>query len=179
MSSGESARLESLRRLEVMVEGDWCSGRVRRWQGVARAAESLVGVAWVTSGESSRWCKSKRASPDGQQVGLLLGHYDASGLDVQVSFSVGRGSARVRCTVPSEDYKPSVPGAVGVRTGEPSRLATIYSTPEIVLSLMFIAGSDVTVGRNGLWHIRRELAESVPEPLRSILSYGRAGQLEA
>ena len=179
MNQGDAAALQPLRRLDVEIEGDWCPGRVRRWRGVARAEESLVGVALVSSGEVSQWCKSERASASGQSVELLLGHHDAAGLDVQVNFSVGRGQAVSRCIVPSAEFRPVLLHVARATTGVFVRLATIPSAPEVIISVVLIGGSDVKVGRNGLWHLRRHLAPSLPEPLRSILSYGRAGQVAA
>ena len=170
------SRLGGLHRVAVVVTGAWKPGNTRDWHGVATASVPLVGVAFVTSRGRTAWCKSTPAQPEGQPVRLFLGHYDRSGLDVQVNWSVGRGQARSRCQVESREYRPAIMLNEPVVSGHAVELATIAGTPPVVVSALFLAAADVQVGRNRLWHLLPELTSMFSEPYRAILTRGRSGE---
>jgi hypothetical protein len=136
-------------------------------------------VVFVTSRGRSAWCKSEPAHDDGQALRLLLGHHDRAGLDVQVSFSIGGGQAISRCQLGAPDYRPAPLEREPVQTGTLVPFATIRGNPAVDLSLVFLVASEVQVGRNRLWHVRRELEEELPEPFRGILRRGRSGEIAA
>lgn len=60
-------------------------------------------------------------------------------------------------------------------TGILCDLADVPGTPRVTFSLLFLAGAQVKMGRNHLWHVRRALAPHLGEPLRTILGHGRHG----
>ena len=93
-----------------------------------------------------------------------------------MNFSVGRGHAISRSRVASAQYRPVIPETLAVSTGSIVEFAIIDGEPEIALSVAFLAGADVKVGHNRLWHVRPGLAEHISQPIRAMLSYGRSGR---
>jgi hypothetical protein len=143
------------------------------------ADEPIVTLAIQESYGRWSWCKSSARKGSTQAVSLLLGEYDRAGTDVQVSFECGGGQVVSRSGVESKAYRPGMPDTLELKTGELATIAMIAGAPVVALMLLVIAGRDVKVGRNHLWHLRRELADDVDEPFRKVLSYGRAGETAA
>jgi hypothetical protein len=165
--------------IDVEVKGSWCEGRRRDWRGVASALEPLVAVTFVASSDGAEWCKSKRPQPSGQPIRLLLAHYDADGTDVQVNFSVGESGRRLRTEVKSADYRPATASPVVGRTGRMLRFADIVGSRRVSLGILFVARSHVRIGRNGLWRVRPEVAERLPEPIAYLMTHSRTGRVIA
>lgn len=165
----------SLRQITVTVDGTWDTAASRDdWHGRARAADPIVAL---TLNGFGRWAKSERPLTDGSlAVRLLLMPYEKERGDVQVNFSVGGGHALSRTTVES-DYRPSIEKIAAFRTGQIGSFATVKGSHKVSLSVLFICRSDVRIGRNGLWNLRPNHRESVSEPWRLALSYGRSGTL--
>jgi hypothetical protein len=170
---------EVLSRTEVTISGEWRSGSPRDWWGRAHASEPLVAVSLLIGSEGISWCKSERGKPDGQSIRLLLGHHDAEGCDVQVNFSVGGGQVVSRTFVQSREYIPKLLANCTVSTASIFNFASVEGSNSITLAVIFLAAADVRMGRNGLWHLRRDFAESVPDAYRQLLSFGRTGYLAA
>jgi hypothetical protein len=165
----------SLRQITVTVEGAWDTGAPRLdWHGRAWATEPIVAL---TLNGFGRWAKSDRPLADGSvAVRLLLMPYDKERGDIQVNFSVGGGHALSRTTVPP-DYRPTVKKSAVFRAGQLGSFAMVEGSRTVSLIVLFVCRSDVRIGRNGLWNLRPIHRESVSEPWRSVLSYGRSGNL--
>src|SRR5262245_1522127 len=149
----------ALRNVEVSISGAWREGRHRDWQGEARASEPLVAVTFAETAGVVSWCKSQRPRPDAQSVELRLGNYDSSHRDVQVSFSIGEGQVVSRTKVDSPSYLPPIPAALTARTAELVHIVSVEGSRRVDLYALFLAGSDIKMGRNGLWHLRRNLVD--------------------
>lgn len=167
---------DALRKIDVSVTGDWLAGGTRDWRGEARAAEPIVAISFAAQGRSVSWSKSERANPERQAVKLSLLPYDSDFRDVQVHFSVGRGYFVSRTVLHSPDYWPRVQAAMTVTTCSFVPFAYVDGSHPVRLFALFLAGSDVKVGRNGLWRLRPKLVESVPANFRKLLTYGRKGE---
>jgi hypothetical protein len=167
----------SLTSLPVTLEGGWLPPPWREWRGVAAAGEPLVAVAFLDSGAVVEWCKSERRSAENLAVRFLLLPYDADGRDVQVNFSVGDGGCRGRSLLVSSDWVPEIPDRRELRAGVLERLVEVTAEPRVELALLLIARRDVRSARNGLWRVRNQLADLIPEPFRRLLTYGRTGRL--
>jgi hypothetical protein len=168
----------SLTAMGVTIKGDWLKTKFSDWRGIAAADSLLVAVSFLHHPQGIMWCKSERGRPEGQEVRLLLGWFDKIGLDVQVNFGVG-ASRRSRTRLPNVSYRPGIANELEFVTGQPSCFATVQGDPNIDCWVLFLARQDVSVGRKGLWHIKRERRQGVKEPLRSVLSYGRTGMFQA
>jgi hypothetical protein len=161
----------------VTLEGGWAPPPRRDWQGVAAASEPLVAVAFMSCGAVVEWYKSERGSAETLEVRFVLFPYEADGRDVQVNFSVGRGGGRWRSVLASSKVVPVLPDQRELQAGVVERFAEVTGEPRIELSLLLIARRDVRSARNGLWRVRKVLADLIPEPFRRMLSYGRTGRL--
>lgn len=170
---------DALRQIDVAVSGAWQPGNTRDWRGQTESAEPVVAVAFLRQGPRVSWCKSERANPSGQSVRLLLAHYDSLGRDVQVNFSVGDGHVVSRTLVASPAYQPAIQFPMTGATGAFLPFASVEGSQQVELLLLLLAGADVQVGRNGLWRLRPNLVESVPEAFRELLVHGRTGELAA
>lgn len=164
--------------VEVTAAGEWMPAPKRDWRGLIQSTESVVAVSFLKAGSHVEWCKSDRGSLAGLEVTVMLGNYDNLGLDVQVNFSIGNKGPRWRTLVESASYLPKLLVTRGFLTGRLVDFATVAGRPTIELSALFIARKDVKVGRNGLWHLRKELVNFSPESLRNVLTYGRSGGFE-
>ena len=172
----DGTNLEFVKPLKVRVDGSWQESRMRDWKGIAISTEPLVALVLLRFENKVEWCKSERGNPDGQPVRLLLSPYDSEKLDVQINFSVGGGHVRSRSIVSSDTYKPKLLELNNISTGVFYKMFDVKGSRNIELYSLFLAASDVKVGRNGLWHIRKEHQENVEEPLARILSFGRNGE---
>jgi hypothetical protein len=175
----EQFSCEALRRIGVSVSGAWQPGETRDWRGQAQSQEAVVAVIFSRRGTGVLWCKSERANPAGQPVRLLLGPYDSLGRDVQVNFSIGGGHVLSRTLVESATYRPPIQPQTTGETGIVLPFASVEGSQHVHLLVLFLAGSDVKAGRNGLWHLRPHLVASVPDAFRAPLVHGRTGELAA
>jgi len=134
-------------------------------------------MTFMNAGNACECSKSERGRGE-MEIHLALFPYDKASIDVQVNFGVSRSIILGRSVLPSPTYVPKVPPRREVRAGRVEPFALLEGTPSIELSFLFIAREDVKSARNGLWHLRPELAARVENPqLRRVLTYGRTGRL--
>ena len=164
--------IRGLKQMALSVLGDWKSTSAGDWTGAISCDEPVVGVAMLEVGTKVEWVLSER---DAKEVRLWLVPYDGTGIDVQVGFSVGKGSRRWRTMLPSPFYRPEIIAPWLAETGRVIEFCQIPGSPVIWLKALFLAKSDVQVGRNGVWHLRRELAGSLSSPFEKMLTWGRTG----
>jgi len=157
------AVLPGLSRIQVSISGAWLPLPKRDWKGHAACSEPFVGVAILESPASAEWCISVR---DDSEVRLAIFPYDQDGLDVEVTFSLGQGGRRWRTWVCSPTYFPVIRSSLVIETGRVVTFCTVEGEPQIELKALFVARRDVKSRRNGVWHIRPELADSLPLPFQ-------------
>lgn len=167
-------RVPGTKELPVTLTGQM-TGR-RRWSGRAAAQEPIVGMSIVVAGPKCHWVKSGQREPE-LPIDVQLPAYDEGDRDVQVAAGVGGNFVYSRCVLVGREQPLCVEPHPG-RTGGPILLAVVEGDPRIELHALFIALSDVKFGRNRLWHLRPELAANIEEPLRSVLTRGRTGELQ-
>ena len=81
-------------------------------------------------------------------------------------------------TVPSRDRLLEV---CTVREGPlvTGRLGWVAEAQGVNFGLVLLPGPALKMARNGLWHLRNQLAVALPEPLSRLLTRGRSGSLPA
>lgn len=185
----------ALDRTAVRITGAWqphtsLSGGWTRheWHGVACAAAPMVALLCARTGDVVAWHKSGRSAAPAApalasihameiRLGVTVSPEEPRvGLDLHVQ---GAHAHVVTRDLPGVAGAPALdlPAERATTTGVACDLACVPGTPEVVFSLLFIAGAQVEMGRNHLWHVRRALAPALGEPLRTILSRGRRGTL--
>jgi hypothetical protein len=60
-----------------------------------------------------------------------------------------------------------------------ARLGWVGEAQGVNFGLVLLPVPALKVARNGLWHLRDQLAVALPEPLRRLLTRGRSGFLLA
>jgi hypothetical protein len=165
---------KTLTKLKVNLSGDWDSMPRRVWEGVARCSEALVGISFLSVGDHTEWCKFYSDSPDGLEFHVGLFTMDKDPKDVGITFN----GLRWRTTVESEHDLPAILAPSTVQTGEIVLVSKVGLAPVIPASVLFLVRRDVKMGRNHLWHLRKELLDGISEPFAKILTYGRAGKLD-
>ena len=148
-----------------------------RWAGTFESSVPLTGIAILYLPSGGYWVKASPATMNpAVQVSL---HARAGCVVGQASFAAGLHGA----------FLPSVPVACGndliaactfgsthAVTGRPHLVAEIDGATFIVVLLQ---GSVLKGGRNRLWHLRDELASSLPTDLHQLLAHGRTGNLRS
>jgi len=174
----DGTKFDCLSHMTVNLDGEWSALPKRDWRGTAIADESLVAVAFLSVNGRIEWAKSDRNQLDGFGVRLGLYHYDSTGRDVQIAFSLAQGGRRCRSNVSSPDYVPEIFTARQLQTGVIHSFAAIDGNPTIHVFALFLARSNVRSQRNGLWRVRDDLANSLPDRFRDMMTYGRTGTLD-
>lgn len=174
----DAVTLNGATPLLISVQGQWSTGPSRDWLGWAQATEPFVALAFLRTPEICRWARSERAV-DSAEVRLALFPYDEEGKDVQVNFSVGSGCVIRRAKAPAASYQPDISERHSFQSGVIQRFTQIAVDPWHELFILFLARQDVRSARNGLWHLRKELAESIVcQPIRRMMTYGRRGYFD-
>ena len=168
--------IKALSQLPVAIDGEWDTGS-QKWKGFARAAEPLVSVLFLTAGTDIDWCKSERGRLEGLEVSVTLYRHDEPGI-FQVNAIAGMAGRRTATQIPPGS-RPEIVPQQGTITGRAQDLAIVKGNPVVIVSLLYVAASDVEIGRKGLWRVRPALADQIDEPLRTILSRDRTGQMRA
>ena len=170
--------LSFFKKLNINISGSWKDVARNDWEGTAISTEPLVALSILKIENKYEWCKSERGSLDGQPIRLLLSPYDSHSPDVKINFSVGRGHVISGCIMPEKRYQPPLLLKNVITTGHIEKTFFIEGSKNVELYSLFLAASDVKVGRNGLWHIRDEYKNKLLEPFDTILTFGRNGEFE-
>lgn len=164
--------------VRMTFDGAWQPAPKRDWQGTIRCTEAVVGISFICVKGHTEWAKSDVGNDEGLEVRVMLGNYDASELDVQVNVSIGHNGPRWRTRIDSASYLPALLVPKVFLTGRIIDFAKIKGDPVVAFKAFFLARRDVRVGRNRLWHLRKELVECFPASLRRILTHGRSGKFD-
>ena len=146
-----------------------------RWSGALASAVPISGIAFLVTGRDLYWVKAA-------QVSLIL--------PVDVSLYAHAGYAAGRATFTANmagAYLPGIPVAGGADlagscTLGPDRLTTgrvtcLASVNTAALFVLLFPRDLLKVGRKHLWRLRDEVAASLPEELRVLLTRRRTGSV--
>jgi len=171
--------IAGLKRLPVDIAGDWVAGSNPRWKGAVRAAEPLVALVILMVGREVSWSKSERPASAPGEISLSFFAMQDGRASTQVNISFQGGGRRHAAVLAESPLTIAVPAEVSASTGQCWCLARIKSEQPIAIHLLFIAASDVEIGRNGLWRVKESPATSLSSPWDSILTRSRTGEAEA
>jgi hypothetical protein len=148
----------------------------RQWVGSFEAAEPIVALVIIASGNDVSWTRSTHHGSNLLETRILFSPYDSDGRDVGVSFGISDAMAYGRTTLESALIHPS-PRVGHYLTGHLADIVRIDGNPICELKALFMLRSDVKSVRKGVWHARVENVLSVDEPWKKILTYGRTGKV--
>jgi hypothetical protein len=168
----------TLTRLPVRLKGGRRDeARGWHWAGRWEAEVPLVGLVMCEQAGVIHWARSHhRASRAGLEVLL---HCTTRNLRLWAYCGLGPPSGRAFVQGYTDQNKPELPwieGGAG-STGEVLRLARIAGEPALSLHVLLVARDDARSRRLGLWGVKPRLLEGVEEPWKSVLRYGRTGQI--
>jgi hypothetical protein len=175
----DAVKLTSVTQIDILIRGAWDPQEIRYWRGTATASEPCVAVAFLRDGYHVEWCQSERTNESNLDLDLALFPYHKSeDLDIQVNFSIGQGRRRWRSILPSPVYRPTIRDSFKVLAGEVFQFTTVEGNPRVELFGLFIVQRDVEWVRRKIWHLQPRLRDAIQEPLKQVLTYGRAGTFE-
>lgn len=172
--------IPSATRLQVRLTGGPVAhptAGYREWRGQFESTDALVALAITSWGTHVSWTRTSHRGTPSIPTRIQFSPYDEEGLRIRVSFMIADAMSVSETVVDSMQTQPT-PLPQSFSTGELLRIATVDSQPACALSALFLARRDVASVRNGVWHVRGNVATTLTEPWRTVLTYGRTGKLE-
>lgn len=157
------------------LEGKWERKRNWDWNGIIIADKPIIAISFLRVGNRIEWARSQKQSASELDARLLLGIFDSDPKDVQVVFSFGANGPRWRTVLDDSNQPPDISNRA-VAIGKSFAFCKSFGTPAIELFGLVIFREQAVCARNGLWHIKKEYKDLLPDDCIHILSYGRAGR---
>ncbi len=145
------------------------------WQGSLTCAEPVVGLAFFATPTGLYWAKTASVGPS---------------LDVTVSLSAYSDYSPQRATFTARVADAGPPGvsvACGLELREvctlheggmtTARVEPLAHTKEATFAVVLLPQRHVAFGRHRLWRVRADIASSLPQRVRDILTRSRTGYL--
>jgi hypothetical protein len=167
--------IPGLEPMPVIVTGDWLSGTTTRWEGLAQASEPIAALVILVTPDAAVWSKSERPSALPLSIALALFPLGAPASGTQVNLRCHGGYQRCTTQLSGAQVRTDISPLDRVTSGKPWRFITVPGDPDVSLYLLFISGSQLILGRTGLWRLRPLVAARVPAEWRSVLTRARAG----
>ena len=184
--------------LEVEMRGEWTTTNRRtyestaqsgsglgpsvdvvdiRWSATIACSSPVTGIAFLSTARETYWAKAGR--PVEHPLLEVSLHARANQVDEGATFSTTLMGSRL----------PGVPVAfsgnveASCRLG-PSRFTTgrahvVATADGGAFAAILLPATAIKMGRNHLWHLRDELAASLPDHVRTLLTRGRSGAIRA
>lgn len=171
-------KLENAKRIPVSLSGGPTShptAGYRLWVGKLEAAEPIVGLAILKTGDRLFWTRSSHKTGTSLDLHIQYSPMSEGRRDVQVAFCIGDACVYGRSVVESALTHPS-PEIRNHVTGELFDVGIVTGTPPIELKALLMVRADVKSVRNGVWHARVPHLENLAEPWTTMLTYGRTGE---
>jgi hypothetical protein len=123
------------------------------------------------------WAKGEVVKNGCMPVGLVLHPLNWEGTSIQFLFTIGYGVVEeAHASIAPDDLRPPVPTELRFVTGERRTFCTVASDPRSTFDLFFLAGSDVSKGRTGVWRPHKRLQGTFPAQLEPALFGPRRGR---
>jgi len=171
----DSVRIPPGSKASATLSGSWQRPRYWDWNGALAGTEPIVGLSLMQIGERLEWARSEKGPKSTLDVRLLLGFDAPDKSNVYVSFCVGENLTRWRTLLDDPDRPPEPSKSCSVPIGRVFPFCEPFGTPKIHLFGLLLLRDQVVGARNGLWHLKPEFRDKVPNEWAHILSYGRTG----
>jgi hypothetical protein len=159
---------------QLSIAGEWLSNTSHEWKGEIEYVEPLFSISFLESADSIKWIKSDNEKTNGHRIGIKL-FRQINQNEVQFSFNFNNSVDRM-WTIPNlPNDKPIIYNKCDI--GKICLIAEMNGNPNLKLYALFIPRSITKIGKNGLWHLKEELLEDVPNSYKDILRFGRTGKL--
>jgi len=148
-----------------------------RWQGTLTCAAPICVVTFVATDSQVYWVKSPSPASDRLPVDISL-HTYADDADGRATLTAAIGGGIGPPGVPVTHQRRQAPGCVitssPLKTTRVERLVTATGASVYVLILL---REWLKTGRKRLWHVRGEIAASLPPEVRDLLLQRRTGTI--
>jgi len=186
MDTLSNIRIEDLTRRQIRLSGGWINTPPKHeWRGFAIADYLFSAVIFVRQGNVLYWSKAEtnwvrfplQYSAEFKLEIVLTISSDGAANHADIWYSIHHGGTSIPWVLKSSAPLPEIMETRIVFSGESFTFVTIESEPASNLHGIFAAKQDIKSLRKGLWRIKSEILEGIPEPSKSILGYGRHGKL--
>jgi hypothetical protein len=146
-----------------------------RWCGILTCPAPIAGIGFLVTAAGLFWVKS---SPAAVSLPVDISLHGYAGFSAgQATFTAGLGGA-VLPGVPVA-YEADLAGCctLGPPRFTTARLEQLAEADTAAFVVLLIQGRFLKVGRHRLWRIRDELASSLPQRVREILTRRRTGSI--
>jgi hypothetical protein len=148
-----------------------------RWRGALTCDTAISGIAFLVMADTLYWVKASEASPS-LPVGVSLHAYSGY-TDQAATFAASLADSRlpgVPVPVAADLVEACAVEAGNLTTGRVTRIARTSSASFFVL---LMPRSCLMFGRKRLWRLREELAATLPDAARQLLTHRRTGVLHS
>jgi hypothetical protein len=148
-----------------------------RWRGALTCNTAISGMAFLVAADSLYWVKASDVSPSLPVEVSLHAYAEYTNLGATFTASLadsGLPGVPVPVSPDLSDACDIEPGVL--TTGRVTRVARTGSASFLVL---LIQRSCLKVGRKRLWRLREEVAASLPEAARQLLTHRRTGAVHS
>ena len=162
--------------LRIHATGQHVHGVNPGWVGHLSAESSFVVLLVGAIPNATHWSKAEPALPSGLPLSIHFHPLAASEGTFQLLFTLGFGwltSITGKALPVPVDRLFTIPGSF--LAGSLLTVAAIPAQPAITLSLLALARSDVSLGRNRIWRPHKAMLSDLPFPLHAALEGSRAG----
>jgi hypothetical protein len=168
--------VEGVAPLEVRLSGAAVTGVNPGWSGTVTADAPFAALALVRTGGVTWWGKAEAAPSAHGPITLYLHPLNHEGTSVQFLFSLGRGGVQeaIASIKPERLLAPS-PATLQFAAGRLATFCTVASNPQTTFELFFLARSNVSAGRTGVWRPHKHLRGAFPAELETALFGSRHG----
>lgn len=146
-----------------------------KWHGTLTCSVPIAGIAFLATTDEVFWAKSVPAT-ESLSVDVSL-HAYADYLPERATFVAGIGN-RFLPGIPVDCGRDLIAacelGRPDLTTARVERLAQVDVAAFVVLLMQ---GRFLKVGRHRLWHVREDIASSLPPRVREILTRRRSGTI--
>jgi len=162
--------------LSARFVGSPVAGENPGWRGHVSVDAPFVVLALVQTGTKVLWGKAEVTAGPTSDVTLHLHPLNHEGTSVQFLFTFGSGMVtEATASFQPGRLSPVQLPEVPLGPGRAFRLCTFASQPPCAFFIFFLAASDVTAGRTGVWRPHKILRGAFPEALETALFGARHG----
>ena len=165
--------LENVVPLKVSISGTAVAGVNLGWKGIVTADAPFVTLILVRKGSFTWWSKTSVPPNSDSVVSLFLHPLNFENTSVQFLFYLNGGIVQEVCaSIKSENFLAPSPTTLHFFAGQLGEFCTIASNPKTSFELFFLARSNISLGRTGVWRPHKNLSGAFPGQLESAL-FGR------
>ena len=148
-----------------------------RWRGALTCNAAITGVAFLAAGTSLYWVKAADASPL-LPIGVSLHGYARFTSDgATFTASLADSNLPGVAVAGSADLVDACAFEPGILTT--GRVTCVARTSSASFFVLLMQRSCVKMGRKRLWRLREEIAASLPEAARQLLTHRRTGTVHS